>query len=423
MNYGSCFIELFLVAYFCSSFKPARVSHKKQFLIFITVALLYGSVLSFVFNKNIIYIVSIFATIAVSLCYKFKLYSSIFISLAFSVISALSELIVMRLVTLGGKNFEEVNANISVYLLGLISSKTIIYIFIIIFRKTKHKSLQSVKGKQFIILLMIPFSTIIMTMVYSYIMLTYPVNTLLEILSVISLIFLLASNIAVLYIVDKQYNIAYINERLKISKILLKNQRQYYENVFKSNQEIRRIRHDLKNIFIAMIGMLHTGNVSSCEEYIQNKLDELETHIDFSNELDNALNSILYTKKKEAEKKDVNLIIKRNIRHPILIDPFDLAILIANVLDNAIEAAYMVCQNRDVMFSILTNQDCLIILSENPTINDSISKDMKTTKDDKTNHGYGLMGIKLITEKYDGNYNLEYENGQVTVTIVLTNEK
>lgn len=422
VEYVGCFLEIALAAFFFSSFQEKRCSKKIKMLVFLMTFIVYGSAVAFLPTGNIIYAVSIIATLAVAFCYNFTLYTALFMSLVFSVISALSELVVMRIITVGGKSFEEVNANFLAYVGGLLASKMITYLVLIVIRKKKYRAFQSVKGIYFIGLLMLPCSSVIMSMVYSYLMLRYPISRFLEILSILALIFLLISNAMIFYIVDKQYELISSKEKLKMSEVLLENQKQYYEDVFQSQQEIRKTRHDLKNIFIALTGVLNTGNTVECKKIIQNKLDELEQYIDFSNEADNMLDSILYSKTKEAQNQNVSLNIKKSLNRPILIDNLDLAVLVANILDNAIEAASIVNQSRTVKFSILTEQDSLIILSKNTTANTSVNPNMKTTKKDKKHHGFGLMSIKSITEKYAGSYNLEYDNGLVIATAVLTNK-
>lgn len=421
VEYASCFLEIALAAYFFSSFQAPRFSIKKQIIIFAFVSVVYGSAVVFFPTGNIIFAISIVATVVVAFCYKFKWYTAIFISLIFSVISALSELVVMRIVAIGGKNFEEVNANLFAYMGGLLASKMITYLITVVIRKKKYKSFQSVEGMRFAGLLMLPCSSIMMSMVYSYLMLRYPINGVLEFLSILALICLLVSNAMIFYIVDKQYELISSKEKLKMSEVLLENQKQYYEDVYQSQQETRKTWHDLKNIFIALLGALNANNSDLCKKIIQEKLYEMEQHIDISTEANNMLDSVLYSKISEARNRDVVLDIRKNIDRPIVIDQFDLAILVSNILDNAIEAASDVSGKKEVIFSILTSNDSLILLSHNPTINTSFSENMKTTKKDSRHHGFGLMSIKSISEKHGGSYSMTYDDGFATITIILTN--
>ena len=46
-------------------------------------------------------------------------------------------------------------------------------------------------------------------------------------------------------------------------------------------------------------------------------------------------------------------------------------------------------------------------------------ENIKTTKKDRVNHGYGLQNIKYVVEKYNGKVTTEYENGCFSLKIEL----
>ena len=54
--------------------------------------------------------------------------------------------------------------------------------------------------------------------------------------------------------------------------------------------------------------------------------------------------------------------------------------------------------------------------SEAPELEDG---EPVTTKDDRFIHGYGLLNVKNITEKYDGMYGFDYKDGIYTADVVL----
>ena len=53
-------------------------------------------------------------------------------------------------------------------------------------------------------------------------------------------------------------------------------------------------------------------------------------------------------------------------------------------------------------------------------VNSSLAeKDLKTSKKDKVNHGYGLVNIKKTVEKYNGNLKIEQAHESFKVDIIL----
>ena len=45
-----------------------------------------------------------------------------------------------------------------------------------------------------------------------------------------------------------------------------------------------------------------------------------------------------------------------------------------------------------------------------------------TTKNDATAHGYGISNIKEVIEKYDGEYNVNVNNGWFQFSIIIPNK-
>lgn len=425
IEYASCFLEVAFCVYFFSSFEIKRFNSRIILLILSVISLVYGSVVVFsqIKNGELIFF-SLIITWAVSFCYHFKWYTAICMSLIFSVISVLSEMLVMQgIAFIGDENFYTLNANVYTYICGLLACKTITYIIILIIRKQRHRSFQSVKGMRFVGLLMLPLSTAVLSMICSYMMFEYDMNNFLKISSIIALIFLLISNIMIFYIVDKQYEIISAKEKLKTSEILFINQKQYYDDVFKSQQEVRKTRHDLKNLFIALLSELNNGNAFEAQHIIENKLNEMNQTVDISNDIDNMVDAVIYSKMEDAKKSCIELNVKKNINRPVNIESLDLAVLVANILDNAIEATTAVSKKRKIDFSLFTENDSLIILSQNPTVNSFSGNKPKTTKKDKKHHGFGILSIESVTKKYNGDYILECEDGMATATVILTNDK
>lgn len=418
---ASCFVEIILCMYFFSAFKERRFSKLILFFVACFSGCIYTLALWFFNMGNILFIVSVVVTFFMSLCYQFKWYLSIFLTVIFSVVSGISELIVMNLVTFTGVNFTIANSNFFVYIVGLLATKTFTYIIVLVIRKGNHKSFQSLKNMKFAQLLLLPCATISISFVFSYFISFYNMSNFFKIISIISLFFLIVSNVMIFNIIDAQYELISIKEKLKMNQILMANQRQYYEDAFQSQQEIRKTRHDLKNIFIAMLGELNVGNVNETKDMIQGKLEEMEQYIYVDQSSDSVIEPVIHSKESDAKKLGINMEVKQYISQDIMIDHLDLAVLIANLLDNAIEAANKVSDDKHIYFSLITDNENVVIVSKNPTINVIEGNALKTTKKDSAKHGFGIMSIRSIVEKYNGSFVWNCHDGVFSATIILPN--
>lgn len=100
-------------------------------------------------------------------------------------------------------------------------------------RKGKHKSLQGLKNVSFFQLLAMPCATVAVSIIFSHLVYYYNVPVLLKILSMIAQIILIIANIMIFNIIDSQYELIQIREKLNTSHILMENQKQYYEDAFR----------------------------------------------------------------------------------------------------------------------------------------------------------------------------------------------
>ena len=97
--------------------------------------------------------------------------------------------------------------------------------------------------------------------------------------------------------------------------------------------------------------------------------------------------------------------------------------MLSNIIDNSIDAVVKLTENQKIMtLKIKYINDYLIITATNPTNKEFTSKELssiKTTKSDKENHGYGLKIIQAICKKYNGHFELNYQNHNFIVSIMI----
>jgi len=100
----------------------------------------------------------------------------------------------------------------------------------------------------------------------------------------------------------------------------------------------------------------------------------------------------------------------------------DLAVLIGNAIDNAIEATVQVEneQEKIIEFSAKVNNSQLIISIINPTDKDVDVLNLSTNKKDAYNHGFGVLTMMQIVQKYQGDVVFNYENKKFETIIYIS---
>ncbi|MDF2586306.1 MAG: Histidine kinase, gyrase and HSP90-like ATPase [Anaerocolumna sp.] len=217
------------------------------------------------------------------------------------------------------------------------------------------------------------------------------------------------------------------NEKLYYSfvELQLLEQEKSFLDMRKSYEEIRKIRHDIKNYLECASTLLHNGKVVEAKNYLSSILEK-KMNIDMRlvTSKSEIVNAVISSKISICKKNNINFVYEI-IGSVEEVPELDLSILLSNLLNNAIEAAMKVENNAEISLKIYDDRNYLVILIGN-TINESVLKknpNLYTTKDDKLQHGIGSLNIKDIVKKHNGMMSIYEEYGKFIVDIWLSRGK
>ena len=131
---------------------------------------------------------------------------------------------------------------------------------------------------------------------------------------------------------------------------------------------------------------------------------------------------VISEKMREAEEAGISFT--QNFRYPSRgkVESIDIGVLLNNALSNAIRAASE-SADRKVEVKAWKNNNAYLIQVKNSfagkLMPDPQTGLPETSKANKERHGYGLMNMKRITEKYYGTIQLEQREDMVIFTALL----
>ena len=227
--------------------------------------------------------------------------------------------------------------------------------------------------------------------------------------------------------------VIYIRTLRKIEKenIILQNNitqtQQFYDEMQERIDGIRRYRHDLQKHIRIVEQFLEEGKqFENYEEYqeLQGYIREMQDDITrmHTNRYceDKLINAICEIKAEECSDKRIPLEIQINISESSTdgIDPFHITGILMNLLDNAIEAELRMGDRpgRGILFNLEEESGGLAISVGND-VPHSFTADFVTTKQDKEEHGMGLLIARDYSSKYKGQLDFRYDEANHYLTI------
>lgn len=201
----------------------------------------------------------------------------------------------------------------------------------------------------------------------------------------------------------------------KKNKMLAENYQLFVNNYNRK----RAFYHDLENQHLIIKNYLEKKEYEKAEEYMEKVhkfVHEMEIIAYTGIEM---MDLILSYKINFARSQGIHVNILAD-RIVLKLTELEIVAVMSNILDNAIEACQKVKENQkwiqivirqieDISFIKVTNN-----YYEKPYVENNV---FVSQKEDRENHGFGLISVKSVIEKYSGAINIDCENGKFAVII------
>lgn len=196
-------------------------------------------------------------------------------------------------------------------------------------------------------------------------------------------------------LLKNKYELKLLQEKMAFEKDQYEESAQVWEN-------IRKIRHDIKNHFVVIRGHLQNKDMPACEEYIEQIMPSVESMGNLIRSNNSVLDYLINSKLSGL--KETQIIISGVVGNFDDIEDTDLASVIGNVLDNAVEAQENVTGTKRIELLFRMKNENRVIICKN-TVSESVlqnNKELRSTKKSREDHGLGHKIVETILQKYDG---------------------
>ena len=178
--------------------------------------------------------------------------------------------------------------------------------------------------------------------------------------------------------------------------------------------DMRGLRHDMRS-HIANISLLVKNVAGSVNEELESYIGKMEktvSKLDFTYQTGNPITDIIiHQKGQEAEKKQIQFKVDFAYPPNLLIDIYDIAVILNNALENAIEAYRKAEGNKQIKLHSYVKGSLFFIEVENDFSEDIIIEKESglpvSSKESGKLHGIGISNIQRCAKKYKGDIDIE----------------
>lgn len=198
-------------------------------------------------------------------------------------------------------------------------------------------------------------------------------------------------------------------------------QRQDYSMICQKMELSRIYRHDMHHHLIVLEGLMLQDNNSGALRYIQELSGKLINLNQTAWCANNALNAVLTAYLTQAE--EMGCRVNADIRIPANLPygEMDLCIILANTLENAINACREKGENKQITVRLELTQNNRFTLSVENTcpVPVEFGANGLPAAPQREGHGLGLRSVRTVADRYGGLFQCSWKDGRFLLQVVL----
>ena len=197
-----------------------------------------------------------------------------------------------------------------------------------------------------------------------------------------------------------------------------------YTGLKKAYEQNRTLQHDYKNHLLAINEYIKDNKTEEALEYIYRFMEYTSSSLNDFKSGNDIVDIILNSKIYEVKEKNINFVYEIDYLADLPIENIDLCALMANLLDNSIEACEKVMTKETEIYLKIVRRNALLLIQLINSIHPDVRNKHYIFKSEKENsqlHGWGMKSIERVIEKYGGtrSYNIKEDTIEIFITISL----
>lgn len=422
VEYIASFVEMYMGTYFCSTFVLQEVDkYTKRKMIGLSVlgaGLIIGLNRIELFSYITAYIVIVFLVLIQWVCYKKKYLLCLGLVLVYEVFLVLIDFMVLYLASVIMTVSTEyiLAAHGFIRLACVLLSKSILIIVVVSLNQfLSYKKL--IRPLYIILMCLCSLFLFLSNLVLVHLELSLSNETT----SSFTIFFFITSFGIELLLFFLILKMAENHEQTQTNLLIEMNNKMLQKSLKETEQTFELWRHsvhDYKNHVIALRQMAEENKYEEIKTYLAQESEIVDKKMFLFKTGNSVVDTIVNIKSSYAMKHDIAFMVHAKLSAELGIRDIDIATILGNLLDNAIEASLQE-ENPYIEIDMKMEKQFLIIKIRNRCTEFIDIELRKTNKENIQFHGIGLKSVSRVVKKYDGEMNLEHKNQEYKVTIMI----
>lgn len=208
-------------------------------------------------------------------------------------------------------------------------------------------------------------------------------------------------------------------QKTEIANQMLSMQGAQYQQLLRTVEENRRIRHDFRHQLIVISELVGQKEYDRLEEYVGRYMDDVQTEVKLYS-YSAALNALISYYESICDRRGIRTEFTVTLSKKLWVSDQDFCVLLGNLLENAIDGTRNV-QEAYITLKIwqMASSNLLAVKITNPFQGELKREGRHYRSSKREGFGQGLESVEMIVRKYEGMMEVLTDRQVFTVKILL----
>ncbi len=385
-----------------------------SFVLYVVLLLLYGDT----DIKPFFFLLPLFA---MTLLFQTKAWQRVLFCAVFFTVACTSEIMVKLL----SDYYFCIEYAVAPYLLYTLQitliSKFFVFAFVAAVRIKQKSALSDTTKKYYLLLPLFLLVSIAILVLQYYVFPDFPLE-MQSLLIVVALCFtvLTVACILMLAYLDLWQQNLLSEKKIAAADEIIDSQISQYRSLVEHHRDVIKMRHDHQNFCIGVLNELENGNTQAVVAKLKNECALLQSAKERSGDI---IHSVVKFKQETAKTHGIEIDFEYRKLDRIAVSSIDLAVILGNALDNAIEATAELgdTSKKTIRLLVALKNNTIVISVKNPVSKKVNVMHLTTQKEHSSHHGFGIISMRQLAAKYGGEVLFDCTEEIFSVSIILNN--